>query len=132
MFIDTNMPITIVKNAFFIDFVNQTIKCPTYDHLRNQIIGSIMSKLFEKIQDKLLSAITISIMVDLWSSRVMAGYIGLGAVCAFPDAHRELVVIDFKAFSDRHTAENVKNEIETMVNKYNFKKAKLNGNKAYN
>ena len=131
MFIGTNLSITIVKNPFFIDFVNQTIKCPTYDYLRNQIIETLMSKLFAKIQDKLRSAITISLMVDLWSRRIMAGYIGLGAICIFPDAHRELFVIDFKAVSDRHTAENVKNEIETMVNKHDFNKAKLNGNKGY-
>ena len=46
LFIGTNMPITILKNPLFVDHVNQTVKCPTYDYMRNNILESVLKNSF--------------------------------------------------------------------------------------
>ena len=129
VFIGSSLPVNILREEKFVSFVNLTINCPSPEYLRNTLLESVLSKLLNRIQKKLRQAISISLMIDLWSNRVMTGYIGLGAVCTFSDGHRELMILDLQAVTEKHTAENVKIEIENMVNSFDFDKSKLNGNK---
>ena len=62
-------------------------------------------------------------MADLWSDFQNADFIALAAIVVDKNWDKEFFVLDFKEMENRHTAENIKTEIERMVNKFEFDKS---------
>ena len=86
-----------------------------------------MGILHEAISEKLELAVTICLIVDIWTNMYNIDFIGLGASVSNSNGLRELIVIDFQPMSGKHTAENIGTAIENMLNKFVFNKAKIHG-----
>ena len=82
-----------------------------------------MKMLFNAIQLKLQNAEFVFLMTDLWSDFQNADFIALAAIVVDKNWDKEFFVLDFKEMENRHTAENIKTEIERMVNKFEFDKS---------
>ena len=79
--------------------------------------------LFNAIQLKLQNAEFVFLMTDLWSDFQNTDFIALAAIVVDKNWDKEFLVLDFKEMENRHTAENIKTEIERMVNKFEFDKS---------
>ncbi|RNA44646.1 hypothetical protein BpHYR1_017604 [Brachionus plicatilis] len=57
-------------------------------------------------------------VVDIWTNRVNADFIALGAVLFDFNFNRQLIVIDIQRMKGGHCAENIQIAIEDIINKY--------------
>ena len=71
----------------------------------------------KEIEKRLKEASTVCLLTDLWCNSQSKDLIGLFAVLTNPSFDRDIFVIDFILIpGKKHTAENIKEAIETMVN----------------
>ena len=125
LFISASISISQLKNPFFFEALDKSIreKCRDYHTFRNKILPEVMKQLFNAIQLKLQNAEFVFLMTDLWSDFQNADFIALAAIVVDKHWDREFFVLDFKEMENKHTAENIKTEIEKMVNRFEFDKS---------
>ena len=65
---------------------------------------------------------------DFWTQpNVKIEYLGLAALLINKSFKKELVILGFVEMREGHTAEQTKMAIENIVNKFKFKKSKIQG-----
>ena len=90
-------------------------------------LPNAMSILKSEINAKLQNAVCITLITDIWTNKQMIDFIGLAACLVNSDFQKEILVIDMIKMSGAHNHLNIKNAIETMVNKFDFDKSRLIG-----
>jgi hypothetical protein len=85
------------------------------DHLRNTLLPDVVNKINKKIEEKLKTALSVSIIFDLWSNKMNTPFIGVAAA-------RETIILGTKKIEGTHSAENVKMHLESIVNQFDFNK----------
>ena len=83
------------------------------------------------IDNKLNSALSICLVVDIWTNRVMADFLGLAAIIINNCFEQELLIIGMGSMTGNHSAENIKREIESLVNSFKCNKSKFHGKKHF-
>ena len=66
-------------------------------------------------------------IVDIWTNRVNADYLAVGARITDYKFNSELIVVGMERMKGGHNAENVAITIESIINSYNFDKNKIHG-----
>jgi hypothetical protein len=85
-----------------------------------------MEKLIKIIETKLRKAASICLTLDLWSSSVNSDFLALNASLGSEDFdQREIITIGMVRMNDRHIAENIKLNVEKIVNSFDFDKRKI-------
>jgi hypothetical protein len=79
------------------------------------------------IETKLDSALTICLVTDIWTNKVYADFLAVAVIMVNEHYEQEFFVIGMKSMQGKHTAENIKPMIESIVNSYSFDKAKCHG-----
>lgn len=92
---------------------------------RTNLVPQAMKMLTQAIEKKLAQAEAITLIVDMWTTRMMTDFIALGASLMYDDFQLEIIIIGMMRMKQKHTAEYIKECIEEMVNIYNFNKAKI-------
>jgi hypothetical protein len=77
--VSSNASLKELKRDSFINILDPSIKCPSYHVFRNEIIPAIMKKFYNAIQVKLNLALSISLIVDIWTNRSNRDYLALSA-----------------------------------------------------
>ena len=62
------------------------------------------------------------------TNRANSDFIALAVSTINECFEREILVVNMERMTDRHTAEHIKECVESMINKYNFDKKKLKCN----
>lgn len=95
---------------------------------RDKIIPSVVDALklaLDKICDE---AFSIALIPDGWSQpSLLMDFMGIGAFIIKPNFEKRLIIIGMKDISTGHTAEQTKEAIESVINKYKFDKQKIRG-----
>ena len=86
-----------------------------------------MDKLYEILEHKLKHAVSVCLIVDIWTNTVNADFIGLAAVFTDSQLEREVHIINMMRMPGPHCAENIKIAVEKMVNNFEFDKSKIHG-----
>ena len=84
-----------------------------------------MKKLHYSIEKKIQNALSVCLIVDIWTNRIMSDFIGLGASLIKDRFQKELFIIGLTRMNGAHNAENIKQRVEYMINKYSFDKSKV-------
>jgi hypothetical protein len=92
-----------------------------------QILPNLMSKLQEKIEEKLQNAHFIYLIGDIWTSKSMSDYLALGVKAIDVNFEYQNLIIGIVRMSGPHNAENIKIAIEDIVNKLKINKEKIAG-----
>ena len=128
-FISSNSALTELENPFLQKICEMAkINLHGYNSFRNIILPKVMTHLDEVLSTKLQVADSICLITDIWSIR-SKGFISVSANLRYPSMERECVVLNMMEMNDtQHNAENIKDCIENMINKFNFNKSKIIGN----
>ncbi|RNA03160.1 hypothetical protein BpHYR1_042103 [Brachionus plicatilis] len=116
-----------LSNPCFKDILNSSIMALSYHKIRNLMLPEVMVKFFNHIESKLKHAANISLVVDIWTNRVSANFIALGAVLFDFNFNRQLKLIDMQRINGGHCSENIQIAIEYIINKYCFDYRKIVG-----
>lgn len=84
-----------------------------------------MLKFHTAVELKLTNALSVSLIVDIWTNRVNADFMGVGANLICSTFQTELIVIGMERMPGIHNAENIGLTIEKIINSYNFDKNKI-------
>ena len=103
------------------------MKLTSYRSFRHTILPHVMDLLYDTIEKRLQAAEFIHLSTDLWSNRNNIDFIALAACIINKDFEREILDINMMTMSGRHTAENISNCVEKLLNKYSFDKTKITG-----
>jgi hypothetical protein len=127
-FISSNAGLNQLRNPCFIDILDKSLKAPSYHSFRNIILPNVLSKLKKHFNKKLLMAVSVTIIVDIWTNRVNADFLAVGAMITDSKLNSELIVIGMERMKGGHSAENIAETIQSIVNFYDFDKQKLRCN----
>ena len=79
-FTDCDPSFEMLNKQSFTDIVDPKIKIESYHTITNRLLPEVMEKLHKKFAEKLRLAVTVSLMVDLWSKKKKrSSYIALVA-----------------------------------------------------
>lgn len=126
-FLSSNMSITEMRKKEFQKLVSLTVKCPSYETLRNKLLDVVLKRLFDLIEIRLSVATVITLITDLWTNSMNTRFLALAVSCTHLDTSKEIFVLDMREVSESATAENIKEHIESMINQFNFDKSKIIG-----
>ena len=126
--ISSNSGMAQLENEFFRKLIESKLQIPCIKTFRYAQLPSIYGNLLRVIDNKLDKALTICLVTDIWTNRIKADFIGLAAIVINESFRQELIVIGKNPMTGNHTAENIKKEIEFLINSYKFNKLKAHGN----
>ena len=92
---------------------------------KNTVLPKFMDYLENKLNEKLVKAKHVYLIIDLWLSRSFSHFLAVGAIVKDHNLKKELLIIGFDVINQKHTAENITELIENILNKYNFDKSKI-------
>jgi hypothetical protein len=131
-FISSNNSLVELKNKYFQKLMKQAkITSPDYRTFVNNFLPKVMQQSHEAFLTKLEKSISISLITDIWTNKQLKDFIAVAANIIDEKFNKELLVIGFTRMSGRHCAENVKQGVESIVNKYSFDKSKISSNSFY-
>ena len=81
--------------------------------------------MMEIIDFRVTNALTISLLADIWTNKVIADHLAVAALILNKCFEREFMLIGMKPMSGDHTAQNVKVVLEVIINDYVFNKRLL-------
>lgn len=121
----SNQSLNQLKIPYLRNIISPDLRIPSYYSFRKNILPEVMAKLHEAIETKLNNAVTISLIVDTWTNTVGSEFLALSAITTNEALEKEFMVIGFLVLQNGHSAERIKEAIETIINKYNFDKSKI-------
>jgi hypothetical protein len=122
--VSSNTAIQQLKNPHFREI--SRLPVPDASVFRNKWLPNVMEKLIKIIETKLRKAASICLTLDLWSSSVNSDFLALNASLGSEDFdQREIITIGMVRMNDRHIAENIKLNVEKIVNSFDFDKRKI-------
>lgn len=89
---------------------------------------TVLEKLMSFLSSKLNNAETVTLIVDIWTNKINADFIALAACYTDKNFFKQIHVIGMMRMPGSHCAENIKQGIEEIVNKYDFDKSKIDCN----
>jgi hypothetical protein len=94
---------------------------PSVSRMRNKLIPSVMDKTRLEVMKILQASTSISIILDIRSSKNMLGFIGLTCMCVKKEFERRMVFLGVKKkMTERHTAENILAEFDQVLRDWNI------------
>ena len=87
----------------------------TKQHLSTKLIPNKCEDLNKVMCTALHRASSVSVTVDIWSSRQIRSYLGITTHYISPDWERRSAMLACKPFSGRHTAENISAQFEETL-----------------
>lgn len=122
-FISSNLSLIQLQNKYLRELLK--IPLPAQLTFRQTILPKFMANLDRAIENTLQNATCMSLVSDIWTTKRMYDFNGIAACIMTHSFERKLIVIDMNKMPGNHTAEYIKESIESMVNKFEFNKAKI-------
>lgn len=100
-------------------------RLPGVERMRNQLIPEAeqMTKLAVlKIINK---ATSFTIILDIWSSRNMMGFIGFTIIVVTRDFERHTLFLCVRQMHGKHTADNILAEFEAVIQEWGISRSKV-------
>ncbi|KZS10217.1 Uncharacterized protein APZ42_025370 [Daphnia magna] len=118
MIVMDNLPLTVLQRDVFLRlilFIAPTYNIPSYEKMRDTIIPSIYARTAEVVKTVLKSCNVVTIMLDLWSSNSMVGFMGVSCSSVTADYVPFTCFLNMKEMPSNHTAEAIQSKSECVV-----------------
>jgi hypothetical protein len=126
--VSSNTALDQLQNIHFAKLLANNMTLPGLKSFRYQTLPLVYSLMKDTIELKISKALSCCFITDIWTNKILADFIALAAIIVNESFEKELLVIGMAPMSGDHTAENVKFEIEKIVNSYSkFNKTLANG-----
>ena len=102
------IPLSIVESENFknlIETADPQYQLPSRKHLSSKLLHDKSTEVQNDLKRQLQKAESVCLTIDLWSSRQMRGFLGITGHFIL-DWTMKSVMICFKRFKGKHTAEN--------------------------
>nr|CAH0112994.1 unnamed protein product [Daphnia galeata] len=113
-----NIPINILRQPRFRRWIHTAMpgyQLPGIERMRNSIIPSIVHASKSELIKIIKESTSFTIILDIWSSKSMMGYIGFTCHAVTKAFERYTLFLGVKRMIGRHTAENILAEYEQML-----------------
>ena len=114
----TLQPLSVVETEEYRDMMevmDPRYIVPSRKHLSTKLIPNKCEDLNKVMCTALRRASSVSVTVDIWSSRQMRSFLGITAHYISPDWELRSAMLACKPFSGRHTAENISAQFEETL-----------------
>lgn len=116
-------PLKIVEDRGFIQFCNALN--PSYTLPSRKTIGKKVNEMYEReaasLKERLTEVSSVCLTTDCWTSRVTTSFMAI--TCHFIENwHMSSCLLDCFEFSERHTAENLANELLRVAAEWGLEK----------
>ena len=120
----TNQPISTVTNPAYKEMISHFN--PSFNIPGKQKIKTMISKSYNYNRENLTNllnetATTVSLTIDLWSSRAKHGYLGVTATWITPDFKIKDVMLEIKYAPSPHTAKTIAELLYQCITSWNLK-----------
>ena len=122
-FISSNQSLSNLRNPHLLKLLK--IDIPSDQSFTRTILPKIFNNLTHALEWKLVNALCICITSDIWTTKALLDFLAICATLSSFDYTRETIVIGMVQMPGNHNAENVKEAIEEVVNKFEFDKSKI-------
>lgn len=124
LIIKCNLPLTIVENPAFRDFIKDCYvkwRPISTKKVKSSILISIKSRIHTTINDALEKVSDLTLTVDAWSDRRGRGF--LGVTCHFIDSKMvpQAFLIDFVRMKSPHTSDTIQQLTECILERLKIK-----------
>ena len=103
----------------FVEKLNPAFTIPTRKTISTKHLPEIHTTLQQKLKTALRKADHVCLTIDIWTSRDMRSY--LGVTCHYTeDRHLRSGMLACKRFRGRHTAENIQEEYEDIIETFDL------------
>ncbi len=123
LIVKCNLPPAIIEQSDFREFMKLVVpkwKPSSSRHIKTKTIPSLLSFVQRKI-DKMLNEIDfVTITTDIWTDGRGKAFIGITGHFINVDFMPQTVLLDFVRLKGRHTAENIRNTTENILEKLNL------------
>lgn len=121
-FVSSNVAVDALQDKNYRACIKTDIGKFSFIH---RILPAVFDIMKTQINVRLQKALYLHLITDIWTSSDSIDFIAVGAALTYTTLRRELIVLGMEEMSGRHTAENVKVGIESIVNKFDFNKSKI-------
>ena len=125
--VSSNTALDQLDNIHFCKLLEDKMSIPYVKSFRYEKLPKVYYEMRNAIEYKLSKAITCCFITDIWTNKVLADFIALAAFIVNEFFAKELLVVGMGPMSGDHSAENVKIEIEKIVNSLKFNKSLAKG-----
>ena len=108
-------------------FARHHITPVTEKNFVGNILPNVVAKMKNIITNKLRRCKHCTLLTDIWSSNQLVDILGCCCSLVYTDFTKETIVIGLRKMNGAHTAENIKEAVEAIVNQYEFDKSKIRG-----
>lgn len=95
-------------------------RLPGLERLRNKLIPATAESTKKKLWKILIGCTSFTVVLDIWSSKSMMGFIGFTLICVNREFERFTIFLGVKLMTVRHTAENILAEYDQMLSDWNI------------
>ncbi|KZS01882.1 Uncharacterized protein APZ42_001315, partial [Daphnia magna] len=117
---EENLPLHIVNRPGFHAFIQLAVpgyELPSAQRVRNTLIPDLEATVKKRVREKLAKCSSFSVILDIWSSKNMSGYIGFTCQAVTTDFELFNCFLGVKEMRSRHTADAIIAENEDILQK---------------
>lgn len=127
-FIASNSAASEFNSFYFRDlFSGLKLKIPCSKTFSDVSLKDVFDKLTDCTTIKLKDAVIICLITDIWSNKQLKDFMGVAVNLINKNFEKSTIVIGLAMMPGCHNAENTKESIESVVNKYDTDKHKVHG-----
>lgn len=93
--------------------------------VRYKYLPEVYSKARQTIQNKLKDAAVVCIILDIWSSKNMMGFIGFSCSTVTNDFERQNMFLSMRKLEGRHTADKIFAEYQDTLEEWSISSVKV-------
>jgi hypothetical protein len=93
---------------------------PSVERMRDTLLPNLFKKTKEAVQNKLSQASSVAMIMDIWSSKSMEGYIGLSASFVTDSFEPFVCLLALRRIYGRHTGEAIAAEYDAIAREWNI------------
>lgn len=124
-FLSSNSAMVELENLYLRKLL--TFKLPSPFTFKRKIIPKINENLYKSLEEKLVEANYVCLIIDLWTNFSNEQFLAVGASMIFKNFKKETRVIGMVTTNGSSNAESIKEFVEQIVNKFDFEKKKIIG-----
>jgi hypothetical protein len=117
-------PFSVVEDAGFREFVaalDPTYILPRRQDLSSDLLPAKYSQAVQQVKTVLTAAEAICLTTDSWTSMCTQNYIAVTAHFVSADWHLESCLLECFQYGERHTADNLRDELMRVVNDWEIR-----------
>lgn len=93
--------------------------------MRNSLLTNLKKEIESKLYTKLSHSSSLNIIMDIWSSKSMDGYIGFTCSAVTQDFEKFVVFLGLRKMTGRHTSQAILAEYEQLLINWKLSSAKV-------